>query len=97
MTVKTINNLRKEIDGVDFQLLDLCAKRFDAVSQIKVLKQSSALPALDQQRFEALMKERLEYGKRLNVSAGFTKALFELIHQEALRLQSGLDNNERIL
>ncbi len=72
---------RKEIDVLDFQLLDTLAlqnqgkeidallkKRFAIVEKIAAYKKKQKLPLLDTEREALLLKTRIAYGKELGLS-----------------------------
>ena len=54
--------IRKQIDKIDNQLIDLLIKRYDLVLDVKAYKDKHQLPILDQTR-EAQIYQKLEYMK----------------------------------
>ncbi len=79
-----LNNLRKEIDLIDDQLLQTLAKRLKIVSEIGLYKKELKLPALDKKRWNEVLETRIKLGKKLRLSEKLVKKIFEAIHEEAL-------------
>lgn len=80
-------HLRKEIDEVDWQLLQLLAKRLSLVEAIGEYKQENNLPVLDLGREEQLLSGRKQQGRELELRAEFIDQLFALILAESRRRQ----------
>lgn len=55
--MKDIRTLRKDIDSVDTQILDLFAQRMDCVSQVAEYKREHGLPVLDRTRERAKLAD----------------------------------------
>lgn len=55
-----LDNLRKEINQIDTQILALFEKRMHIASQIGAYKKAHDLPVLDQSREDALLRMMLE-------------------------------------
>ncbi len=82
-----IENLRKEIDILDNDILELLSDRSKIVSQIANAKLNSQLTALQKNRFESLLNDRQILGEKLNLDSEFIQDLFHLIHEESLKNQ----------
>jgi chorismate mutase-like protein len=85
--MKSLNELRKEIDEIDLELLKILAKRVDAVKQIGQVKDVQGIPIVDETRREKLLKAVKEKAKALGISEDFVGKLFEIIHDHAVELQ----------
>jgi chorismate mutase len=78
---------RNEIDQVDYKIIDLLATRMSIVEQIANLKKGNHITTLQMNRFEEILKKRLEYGTGQHLSEDFLRQIIELIHEEALMHQ----------
>lgn len=83
-----LNNLRKEIDEIDKQLLAVMAKRVNIVREIGKLKKENNTRALDNKRWKEVLQSRLSIAKSLNLSEEFIKNLYVLIHKHSLTIES---------
>ena len=79
--------LRAEVDRADRELMKVLKTRMRTVDRIGRVKVKHGLPLLQQGRYAELMETRLERAAKAGLDAAFTQALFELIHDEALRIQ----------
>ena len=82
-----INILRKEIDDIDNKLIELLSERMEVSDKIAQIKKESNLSVLQMNRWNKLLSDRMEYSKTKGLSEVFTKEIFELIHEESIRLQ----------
>ena len=82
-----LNDLRNEIDQVDYQILDLFASRFDIVKQIASLKTEKKLTALQLKRWSEILESRVEYGMKHGIPNEFLVQLLELVHEHSLLFQ----------
>jgi chorismate mutase len=78
---------RCQIDKTDNQIINLLAKRLSIVKKIGVYKKKHQLSALDRKRFESMLKSRVCWGKKQNLSPTFIKKIFCLIHQFSLLIE----------
>ena len=79
--------LREQIDHIDQQALQLLASRFEVAKQIARVKSQGNLAVYQPKRWESLLRRRLQTAQELGMSSDFTKALFEKIHAESVRIQ----------
>jgi chorismate mutase len=83
-----LENLREEIDHIDRELLDLLASRMRIVDRIADLKQRSNVTTLQVSRWRQLLEDRIRRAESLGLAPEYARALYEVIHAEALRRQS---------
>lgn len=84
---KTLEDLRKEIDEIDHEILKILVKRVDVVKQIGELKNEQNMPVLDEERKEKVLESITERAKIFHLSEEFVKKLFKEIHDHAVELQ----------
>jgi chorismate mutase len=92
---KKLSQLRKQIDRADRQLMKALGVRLATVKKIGHIKIAQGLPLLQKARWNEVMAERLKIAKRVGLAQEFTHALYELIHQEALRIQNKLPKTKK--
>lgn len=85
-----LNNLRAQIDRLDNELLHTLQLRRNVVEKIAHAKIKQNTTALQLKRFEALMNERIEAGKKLGLDENFIKEIFDSIHEQSVKQQSDL-------
>ncbi|MEJ2703366.1 MAG: chorismate mutase [Sedimentisphaerales bacterium] len=79
--------LRAEISHVDGRILQDLADRMKWVEEIGKIKQEHGLTVLQLQRWESLLKDHIVRGEQLGLDSEFVKAVFELIHAQAIERQ----------
>ena len=84
---KTLEELRKEIDDIDQEILKILVKRVDVVKQIGELKNEYNMPVIDEERKEKLLESITERARLFHLSEDFVKKLFKEIHDHAVELQ----------
>jgi chorismate mutase len=82
-----ISQLRGCIEQVDDRILQDLSERMRWVEQIGRIKQENDIPVLQIDRWENLLEDHLGKGRQLGLDEDFVKALFELIHLQAVKKQ----------
>ncbi|OGK35851.1 hypothetical protein A3A93_01200 [Candidatus Roizmanbacteria bacterium RIFCSPLOWO2_01_FULL_38_12] len=85
---KKLKSLRKQIDFVDGQIIELLAKRFSIVQEIGAIKKSSSKKPLDKKRWEKLISNRLKLAKGFNLDKNFVQDVWKRIHRQSLIIES---------
>jgi len=75
-----LNDLRKQIDEIDTAIVNLLAKRMKVVEKVGKYKKENNLPPLDKKRWQEVIKTK----------KGFIKKIWEIIHEEALKIEKNL-------
>jgi chorismate mutase len=84
---RKIAQLRAEISQVDAKIIQDLAERMKWVEEIGRLKQQHNIPVLQIDRWENLLGDHIARGQKAGLDADFIKALFELIHAQAVKRQ----------
>lgn len=79
--------LRREIDQLDRQLLELLSDRMRLAQQIGQIKAEAHLPIVQPERYRDLLESRLEIGSQLGLDEGFLRELFSSIHEASVHAQ----------
>jgi chorismate mutase len=85
-----LNNLRNQIDRLDNELIHTLKLRKDVVEKIANAKIEQKITALQRNRFDQFMKERMDAGKSLGLEESFIKEIFDAIHDQSVKLQTDL-------
>ncbi len=80
--------LRNRIDSIDSEILELLASRVKIVAQIGKYKRENNVTALQMNRWTELMENRVATGKNMDLNETFIKILFQLIHEDSVRMQT---------
>ncbi len=82
-----IENVREEIDKVDYKIIDLLAKRRELSETIGKKKKLKKVSIFQPERWNAIAESRISAGKKYNLSEEFMLKLFSKIHQESIGIQ----------
>jgi chorismate mutase len=83
-----IEELRKEIDEIDDNVLKLLARRMEIASRLGKHKREHGMDFLQLERWKLVVEDRLEKGTAQGLSRNFLLKLLHAIHEEALRVQA---------
>lgn len=86
--------LRNRIDAIDAELLETLASRVEIVREIGQYKRDHNVTALQINRWTQLMENRVNLGSNLNINETFVKILFQLIHEDSVRMQTEIMDKE---
>ena len=86
-TTENLNELRKQIDSVDDELLSILNKRMRISREIGQYKKEHNMQVLQTGRYDEILKDRIAAAVRMNLSADFMKTILEAIHEESIRQQ----------
>ncbi len=89
-----LEKLRKNIDQIDFQVLELLSKRMEIVQEIGAYKKENNITILQIERWAEIFKTRMALCDKLNIDASFIEAIINAIHQESIRQQTEIMNEE---
>jgi chorismate mutase len=91
-TTEGIQQLRKQIDELDNQLMDLLAKRMRVCREIGQYKKEHNMTVLQTSRYNEILAKRGAQGSLLGMGAEFVAKVFEGIHEESVRQQIEIIN-----
>lgn len=83
-----LDNLRKEIDALDEELLSTIAKRMEVVRKIEIYKKQNNLPAMDMNRWKKVLKTLISKAKLQGIRTQLVTIIWNSIHKEALRIET---------
>jgi chorismate mutase len=82
-----VRAIRKEIDAIDDDLITLLARRMECVKQIGSWKRSHNVSLFQLERWEHVLRDRVQRSVKRHLSENFARDLFEHIHEEALNIK----------
>ncbi len=91
-TTEGITQLRKQIDAIDNQLMDLLSKRMRVCREIGQYKKEHNMTVLQTGRYSEILDKRGAQGALCGMSADFVKQVYEHIHEESVRQQLEIVN-----
>ena len=82
-----LHNLRKEIDDIDDELLNLISRRMNISDKIGQFKKEQGLTVLQMDRWKTILENHINKGKDLGLSMESVKEIFEIIHKDSIDRQ----------
>jgi chorismate mutase len=92
VTTEGIVTLRKQIDELDNQLMDLLAKRMRVCREIGQYKKEHNMTVLQPTRYNEILEKRGAQGALCGMDSEFIKKVFEGVHEESVRQQMEIIN-----
>ncbi|WP_159521456.1 chorismate mutase [Sunxiuqinia indica] len=86
--------LRNRIDALDSELMETLSSRMEIVREIGRYKRDNNVTALQMSRWTELMNKRITTGEQLNLNKTFVQILFQLIHEDSVRMQTEIMDQE---
>lgn len=86
--------LRNRIDALDRELLETLSARMEIARQIGIYKKENNVTAFQVGRFSELMEKRIKLGESLNLNANLVQQLFHHIHEDSVRMQTEIMDQE---
>lgn len=84
---EVLSELRRRIDNIDKELIDLLARRMHISREIGVYKSRNNMPVLQTQRYDEILNKRIAQAVDLQMSPTFMKSILQAIHEESVRQQ----------
>lgn len=92
VTTEGIHALRKQIDELDNQLIELLAKRMRVCREIGQYKKEHNMTILQTSRYNEILDKRGAQGVLCGMSSEFIRSVFEEVHEESVRQQIEIIN-----
>lgn len=91
-TTEGISQLRRQIDEIDNQLMELLSKRMRVCREIGQYKKEHNMTVLQAARYTEILEKRGAQGALCGMSPRFVANVFENIHEESVRQQVEIIN-----
>ena len=92
VTTESIQQLRKQIDDLDNQLMDILSKRMAVCREIGNYKKEHNMTVLQASRYNEILEKRGVQGSLTGMAPEFVAKVFESIHEESVRQQIEIVN-----
>lgn len=79
--------LRRQIDSIDNELLDILARRMAVSREIGKYKKDHGMPVFQVERHDDIMRTRIKEGEQMGMSPDFMRKILSSIHSESIRHQ----------
>jgi len=89
-----LDKIRRSINVLDGELLDVLSKRMEMINELAQYKKENNIQILQPKRWKEILLKALEKAKEKGLSERFIKNLFTKIHIESIKLQSKIMNEE---
>jgi len=88
-----LEKIRKEVDDIDSELLQILWRRMEKIEEIGHYKKDNNITVLQIDRLRKMMISRLKTGKELGLDKKFVLKLLQLVHKESIQIQTKIMNN----
>ena len=89
---ESLASLRKQIDEMDDQLMDLLTKRMRVSREIALYKKEHNMGVVQTARYAEILDKRGAQGSMCGMNASFVRRIYEAIHEESVRQQMEIIN-----
>lgn len=86
-TTEGLDTLRRQIDEIDQDLVELLAKRMRVSREIGQFKKEHRMAVLQMGRHDEIMHSRVNAAKEMDINADFMMTVLRAIHEESVRQQ----------
>ena len=83
-----LQDLRNQIDKIDREVVENFVARLELVKQIGDYKRENNLPVFQLDRWQKVFESRPEWAETMDINPDFVSAVFKLIHDESIRIQT---------
>lgn len=83
-----LDDLRKKIDNIDRELIEVLAARMAIVEKIGEYKKENNVTTYQVKRWDDIMKNRAETAKKMNLNESYIIEIYKIIHEESIRKQT---------
>jgi chorismate mutase len=91
----SLAELREQIDKLDDKLIQIFEKRMKVVEEIGKHKKENNITILQSQRWDDIVRNRINLGSRKGLSEEFILKVFQAIHQESINKQTIVMNRNQ--
>lgn len=86
-STEDLSDLRRQIDELDDQLLELLAKRMRISCEIGTFKKEHNMTVVQTGRYDEILNTRIGQAKAMKMDTEFIRTILEAIHEESVRQQ----------
>jgi chorismate mutase len=89
-----LENLRRQIDRIDKELIEVLGKRMNIVHEMGEYKRDHNITILQIERWRDIINSRLKTAEKLGLNRDFLLSLLQLVHNESIRMQTEILNRK---
>lgn len=93
-TTEDLSALRRQIDELDNQLLELIAKRMRVSKEIGIFKKEHDMTIVQTDRYDEILTKRISQATEMGMNPEFMRVILEAIHEESVRVQLDILNKK---
>lgn len=94
-STESLAALRQQIDRIDNDLIELLNKRMRVSREIGQFKKEHSMPVVQAGRYDDIMQTRRKLAEQMGMSGDFMASVLTSIHEESVRQQLEILNNNR--
>lgn len=94
LSTEDISALRKQIDEIDNDIMEMLSKRMRVCREIGQYKKDHNMTVLQTSRYNEILEKRGAQGTLCGMNADFVKTVYEAIHEESVRQQIEIINKQ---
>lgn len=83
-----LERLRRMVDSIDEELLEVIAKRMRLIAKIGKYKSENNITIFQPQRLSEIRETRTEFGEKLQLEEDFIRKILKDLHDESIRFQT---------
>ncbi len=91
-STEDLSELRRQIDEIDDQLLELLAKRMRVSREIGTFKKEHNMTIIQTGRYDEILNKRIAQAETMSMNPEFMRIVLEAIHEESVRQQVDILN-----
>ncbi|MBB5803625.1 chorismate mutase [Saccharothrix ecbatanensis] len=84
---RQLEDLRAELDRIDFRFLDILRERIELCVRIAEHKREHGVPMMQPHRIGVVQRRAAEYGREHGVDVDFLRNLYDLVIAETCRVE----------
>ena len=93
-TTENITALRKQIDEIDNNIIEIIAKRMRVCREVGQYKKEHGMTIFQTTRYNEILEKRGAQGSLMGIDSECIKKIFEAIHEESVNQQMKVINNQ---
>lgn len=94
-TTESLSSLRRQIDLLDNELLEILSKRMAVSREIGQYKKEQSMPVVQPGRYNDIIRSRVKLGEEMGMGTDFMKTILLAIHEESVRQQIEITGNDK--
>lgn len=94
--ITKLEQLRKDIDSVDRDLVESLSARQQIIKEIGDFKKENGISVLQLDRWKKIINSRPLWGDDLGLSKEYIEELYKLIHTESIKIQNEISKEDKM-